>query len=91
MPRNWGMSFRPLILKRASVSSPSGSWSDDDYDVLAGGDVVGRIMKMETAPQGAPWFWSLGYGHHKDCTPMLGYAETREAAMAAFARSWRRE
>jgi hypothetical protein len=34
-----------LILKRASTSRPSGEWSDDDYDVLADGIVVGRIMK----------------------------------------------
>jgi hypothetical protein len=30
-----------LILKRASASRPSGKWSDDDYDVLANGEVVG--------------------------------------------------
>ena len=30
-------------------------------------------------------------GHHEDRTPTHGYAETCEAAMAAFARSWRRE
>jgi hypothetical protein len=35
----------PLILKRASASRSSGEWSDDDYDVLADGVVVGRIMK----------------------------------------------
>jgi hypothetical protein len=29
-----------LILKRASVSRPSGEWNDDDYDVLADGVVV---------------------------------------------------
>ena len=34
-----------LVLKRASASRPSGEWSDDDYDVLADGVVVGRIMK----------------------------------------------
>jgi hypothetical protein len=34
-----------LILKRASASRRSGEWSDDDYDVLADGVVVGRIMK----------------------------------------------
>jgi hypothetical protein len=33
-----------LILKRASASRPSGEWDDDDYDVLADGVVVGRIM-----------------------------------------------
>jgi len=34
-----------LILKRASLSRPSGQWNDDDYDVLADGVVVGRILK----------------------------------------------
>jgi len=27
--------------------------------------------------------------HHKERTPTHGYAATREAAMAAFAKSWR--
>jgi len=31
-----------LILKRASASRLSGEWKDDDYDVLANGEVVGR-------------------------------------------------
>src|SRR5262249_28339301 len=30
------------------------------------------------------------FGHHEDRTPAHGYAATREAAMAAFAKSWRR-
>jgi hypothetical protein len=34
-----------LILERASASRPSGEWSDDDYDVLADGVVVGRMPK----------------------------------------------
>jgi hypothetical protein len=29
--------------------------------------------------------------HYKDRTPMHGYEATREAAMAAFAKTWRRE
>jgi hypothetical protein len=37
-----------------------------------------------------PWMWTLAFGHHEDRTPMRGYEATREAAMAAFARSWRR-
>jgi hypothetical protein len=28
--------------------------SDDDYDVLADGVVVGRIMKAAAAPEGTP-------------------------------------
>jgi hypothetical protein len=80
-----------LILKRASASRSSGEWKDDDYDVLADGEVVGRIMKAYAAPVGSPWFWTLGYGYHRARSPTHGYAETREAAMAAFAKSWRRE
>jgi hypothetical protein len=35
--------------------------------------------------------WTLSFGFHEDRTPTHGYAETREAAMRAFAKSWRRE
>ena len=58
-----------LILKRASASRLSGEWSDDDYDALADGAVVGRIFKVHAAPQGAPWMWTLAFGHHEDRTP----------------------
>jgi hypothetical protein len=68
-----------LILRRASASRPSGEWNDDDFDVLADDVVVGRIM------------WTLAFGHHEDRTPTHGYVATREAAMGAFAKSWRRE
>ena len=53
-----------LILKRASVSRPSGEWNDDDYDVLANGEVVGRIFKANAAPVGSPWMWTLTFPHH---------------------------
>jgi hypothetical protein len=43
-----------LMLKRASASRPSGKWNDDDYDVLADGVVVGRIMRANAAPVGSP-------------------------------------
>jgi hypothetical protein len=80
-----------LILKRASASRPSGEWNDDDYDVLADAIVVGRIFKGNATPVGAPWMWTLAFGQHEDRTPTHGYKPTREAAMAAFAKSWRRE
>jgi hypothetical protein len=59
--------------------------------VLADGAIVGRIFKANASPLGASWMWTLAFGHHGDRTPTHGYAETREAAMAAFAKSWRRE
>jgi hypothetical protein len=80
-----------LILKRASASRTSGQWKEDDFDVLADGVVVGRIMKAAASPVDAPWLWTLVFGHHEDRTPTHGYAETREAAMAALAKSWRRK
>jgi hypothetical protein len=80
-----------LILKRASASRPSGEWGDDDFDVLAEGVVVGRIMKAAAVPVGMSWMWTLAFGYHEDRAPTHGYEPTREAAMAAFAKSWRRE
>jgi hypothetical protein len=59
--------------------------------VLADGVVVGRIMRAAVSPEGSPWMWTLAFGHHEDRTPTHGYEPTREAAMAAFAKSWRRE
>jgi hypothetical protein len=80
-----------LILKRASASRPSGEWNDDDFDVLATGVVVGRIFKVNAAPVGSPWMWTLIFEHHEGRAPTHGYEATREAAMTAFAKSWRRE
>jgi hypothetical protein len=80
-----------LLLKRASASPPSGEWNDEDYDVLADGIVVGRLMKAAAVPVGMSWIWTLAFDYHEDRTPTHGYEATREAAMAAFAKSWRRE
>jgi hypothetical protein len=39
-----------LILKRASASRSSGGWNDDDYDLLANGEAVGRIFRPMPRP-----------------------------------------
>jgi hypothetical protein len=80
-----------LILKRASVSRSSGQWSDDDYDVLENGVVVGRICKEQAAPQGRSWGWASGHSAATVKRAAHGYEAAREAAMAAFAKSWRRQ
>ncbi|MFL6835005.1 MAG: hypothetical protein ACJ8F0_20695 [Xanthobacteraceae bacterium] len=80
-----------LILKRASASRPSGEWNDDDYDVITDGAVVGRLFRSNAGPVGMPWLWVLAFDHFEGRYPTHGFAETREAAMAAFAKSWRRE
>jgi hypothetical protein len=80
-----------LTPKRASASRPSGQWNDDDFDVLCNGEIVGRIFKANAAPIGEPWMWTLAFKHHENRTPTHGYAATREAAMATFAKSWPRQ
>ena len=78
-----------LVLKRASASRSSGQWCDDDYDEMEEGVIVGRIFLSLIAPKATPWFWSLDHAHVSNRSPTHGYAETREAAMVAFAKSWR--
>ena len=67
-----------LILKRASASRPSGQWSDDDYDVLEDGVVVGRISK-EFGRAAGP---SMGVGQR----PLGGHSQARRARLRADAR-----
>jgi hypothetical protein len=77
-----------LILKRSPLGPEQ---NQDDFDVLADDVIVGRIFFVSAAMPGKQWMWTLCYGHHEDRTPTHGYEATREAAMAAFAKSWRRE
>jgi hypothetical protein len=53
--------------------------------------VVGRIFCLDVVgPQGRPWIWASGHSADSVKCAAYGYEATREAAMAAFARSWRR-
>jgi hypothetical protein len=76
----------PLILKRAPIGD-----NQDDYDVLENGVIVSRIFTVPTAPPGRPWMWASGHSAATVKRAAHGYEPTREAAMAAFAKSWRRE
>ena len=78
-----------LTLKRAPASR-LGEWEDNDYDVLADGEIVGRIFNSGVSVA-RPWMWTLDIGHYEHGSPKQGYAATREAAMTAFGKSWRRE
>jgi len=72
-----------LILKRSELANAG----FEDYDVLSEGKHVGHIFKAAAAPDRC-WFWGLAYGYHRDRSPISGYEPTREAAMAAFRKSW---
>jgi len=65
--------------------------NQDDFDVLENGIIVGRIFFLAAAaPKGRPWMWASG--HNGDIRRAAhGFEPTREAAMAAFAKSWRRQ
>jgi hypothetical protein len=78
-----------LLLKRAE--EPHGEASEEVYDVFSDGEVVGRIMLGRKAPETTPWAWTLAYGHYENRTPPYGHEATRNAAMHAFAKVWRRE
>jgi hypothetical protein len=71
-----------LILKRSPIGM-----NQEDYEVLEDSAVVGRIFLMPIGLKGRPWMWVIrdrkGRTH--------GYEPTREAAMAAFAKSWHRK
>jgi hypothetical protein len=50
-----------LILKRAKFSRSSGQWQDEDFDLLADGKVVGRILESGSPfdPPDLRWTWSI--------------------------------
>jgi hypothetical protein len=88
MPPVRPLEIPSLLLRRASERRPPAT-GPDDYDVIGSdGEIVGRIVRNGTGPAGMPWMWSLAARRDGE-GPVLGYEATREAAMEAFAKSWR--
>jgi hypothetical protein len=75
-----------LILKRGKFSRSSGQWQDEDYDVLADGKVVGRILEEGSRfdPPDLLWTWSITSIWPATRRVTNGTAATREEAMAKF-------
>jgi len=57
---------------------------ENDYVVLNGGRVIGRIMLSPQAPSDKPWFWTMTDPDVKGSVHNRGYSEMRESAMADF-------
>jgi hypothetical protein len=53
-----------LILRRGKLSRSSGQWQDEDYDVIADGKVIGRILE-EGSSFGAAGA-AMGMVDHRD-------------------------
>jgi hypothetical protein len=78
----WAMS--DLLLER------SGQRLEDYYDVIADGAVIGRIMLFTSHSDWA----AMGVDHGAwawDPTQTHGYEATKEAALEALSRAWKRE
>jgi hypothetical protein len=71
---------KDLILRDARHAWPEAG--KNDYEVLHGGNVVGRIVKMTHAPADRPWVWNFNNGASR------GYAESRETAMVELRKAW---
>jgi hypothetical protein len=54
----------------------------DDYEVVADGQIVGRIVLVAGA-----WSWAIDSAFRQARHP-YGFEPTRDAAKQAFARSW---
>src|SRR5215471_11868640 len=77
------------LLKRAALSRPSGEWNDDDFDVLAAGIVVGRIMKAAArlrAARLAPR--PAGFLRLPGCFPQPVRGSDRDGNARAMGLSW---
>jgi hypothetical protein len=70
----------PLVLRRASVSRPSGQWQDEDYDVFDDDRDVGRIYRANAHQE--LWFWGVSFQVIR--RKSYGYAATLDDAKAAF-------
>jgi hypothetical protein len=79
--------MKTLILKKTSRHYGEPHWPDNDFVVLDGSRVVGRIMRHPQAAKERPWFWTITQGLPSR-TYNRGYAATRLQAMVDFKARW---
>src|SRR5215472_9936663 len=79
-----------LMFKPGKIYRSSGTWKDDDYDVFAGGKLVGRIYEHpsdSTLPQ-LRWFWSIIAIEPPIPNVTNGHAPTLNEAKSKFRAAW---
>jgi hypothetical protein len=60
----------------------------NDYVVLGGAGVIGRIFRPPQASESQPWLWTITATEFPPSAHNKGYSATREQAMADFKARW---
>ena len=77
-----------VTLKLGRTSKYLGIGDKNDFVVLRGGRVIGRILRPPQAPETAPWFWTITDPEKTGSVHNSGYSKSRERAMADFKARW---
>jgi hypothetical protein len=82
-----GMLFQN-ILTLVPAKCYFGSGDQNDYCVLDGGRVIGRIFMPLRAPVDQPWFWMITAGEKATCIGSRGCSATCDQAVQDFKAQW---
>ena len=77
-----------LILKTTRSQYGSRFDARNDYVVLDGDRVIGRIFLSPHSPLGRNWMWTITAPDYPRSIHSRGYSATREEAMADFKAQW---
>ena len=77
-----------LILKTTRSQYGSPFDAENDYIVLDGDHVIGRIFPSPQSPPDRNWMWTITAVDFKPSIHNRGYSATREEAMTDFKGQW---
>jgi len=73
-----------LILKTLRSQYGRGFHARNDYVVIDGDRIIGRIFLSQQSPPGRNWMWTITAREKPRSIHSRGYSATREQAMADF-------